>query len=116
MSLNISRGHHHGPVPFLHVPGDVPELLGDGVPRLGDVPLDHDLVLPLELLEDEGAHDAVAHHERQQPDVREEEAAVANLRLYVGDFKICQRLREINPDVRADRRDHAPLQNVQLVL
>ena len=49
------------------------------MPRLGDVPLDHDLVLPLELLEDEGAHDAVAHHQRQQPDVREQEAAVANL-------------------------------------
>ena len=48
------------------------------MPRLGDVPLDHDLVLPLELLEDEGAHDAVAHHQRQQPDVREQEAAVAN--------------------------------------
>ena len=54
------------------------------MPRLGDVPLDHDLVLPLELLEDEGAHDAVAHHQRQQPDVREEETAVANLILDVG--------------------------------
>ena len=42
----------------------------------GDVPLDHDLVLPLELLEDEGAHDAVAHDEREETDVREEEAAI----------------------------------------
>ena len=42
----------------------------------GDVPLDHDLVLPLELLEDEGAHDAVTHHEGEEADVREEETAV----------------------------------------
>ena len=57
------------------------------MPGLGDVALDEDLVVPLELLEDEGAHDAVTHDEREQADVREEEAAkgkYSNLRLVRG--------------------------------
>ena len=84
------------------------------MPRLGDVPLDHDLVLPLELLEDEGAHDAVAHHQRQQPDVREEETAVANLILDVGnvtDVYVRGCVKSI-PTPQPTWRDHAPLPKV----
>ena len=73
---------------YLHVPRDVPELLGDGVPRLGHVPLHQDLVLPLQLLEDERSHDAVAHDQREEADVREEKAAEINVKCR----RICSRL------------------------
>ena len=85
------------------------------MPRLGDVPLDHDLVLPLELLEDEGAHDAVAHHQRQQPDVREQEAAVANMRLDVEYVTLRGCVKSIPTLQPARRRDHATLPKVIFV-
>ena len=53
--------------------GNVPERVSHGQPLGPHLPLGLYLVCSLQLLEYEGPHDAVAHHQGQQADVGQQE-------------------------------------------
>ena len=69
MSLRIMHFYHHHRKVHLILLCDVPERVSHGQSLGLHFPLGLYLVGPLQLLEYEGPHDAVAHHQGQEADV-----------------------------------------------